>query len=259
MFAQIGVYTGWLKLVNLFSNRPIVGDCDVDVSVTTYGDRTRRVWRTIETIGRGTTAPRKLILWHEDADVVRNPPRPLRRLVRRGLTLKHCVDYGPHKKYFPYLLEESLERPLVTADDDVLYPRDWLAGLLRANRPDEVTAYRARAMSEGPYESWALCSNTAASENLLATGVSGVLYPPKVLAALRERGDAFMQVCRYADDFWLHYAAVAVGVPTRQVAESAANWWPIRPNQQGLEQRNITGGGNDAIAKDAREAWLREE
>jgi hypothetical protein len=176
--------------------------------------------------------------------------------MKRGLTIKHCVDYGPHKKYFPYVMEANLERPLVTADDDVLYPRGWLAGLVAAHRPDEVVAYRARMMSDDPYVSWPLCTSTIPSENLIPTGVSGVLYPPKVLKVLRERGDEFMRVCPRADDFWLHYAAVASGVLTRQVSESAATWWPTRPKERGLMHNNLLEGGNDTISKAAEKAWL---
>jgi hypothetical protein len=254
---QIILYTLCLKVINLRSDKPIIGGCDVDVSVTTYGGRTRRVWRTLETIGRGTLLPRSVVLWHEDEAVVRKPPRELRRLMKRGLTIKHCLDYGPHKKYFPYVMEGSLERPLVTADDDVLYPRGWLAGLVSIYRPDEVVAYRAVTMSDGPYVSWQLCATTTPSENLLATGVSGVLYPPRVLRALRERGDEFMRVCPRADDFWLHYAAVASGVLIRQVSESAAEWWPARPKQSGLQVHNVLQHGNDAISQAAKNAWLR--
>lgn len=257
MHMQILLYTLWLYAVNMCSRRPIIGDCDIDVSITTYGERTRRTWRTLETIGRGTLRPRRIVLWHEDEKVVANPPRALRRLERRGLTIRLCCDYGPHKKYFPYVMERNLEGPLVTADDDVLYPRGWLAGLVATQQHDEVLAYRAKIMSDDPYVLWPLCRSTVPSENLMATGVSGVLYPPRVLKALRQRGDEFMQVCPRADDFWLHYAAAASGVLTRQVAESAATWWPTRPRQQGLESYNRLGGGNDAIRKAAESAWLR--
>lgn len=255
---QITLYTLLLKVRNVCSRQPITGNCDVDVSITTYGDRTRRAWRTLETIGRGTLLPRSIVLWHEDESVVRNPPSTLRRLMKRGLKIQHCADYGPHKKYFPYVMQESLDRPLVTADDDVLYPRGWLAGLVAAYRPDEpaeVLTYRARIMSDAPYASWPLCTSTIPSENLMATGAAGVLYPPKVLKALRERGDEFMRVCPRADDFWLHYAAVASGVLTRQVSESAATWWPIRPRERGLMHYNLLEGGNDTISQAARKAW----
>ncbi|MDG4664230.1 hypothetical protein [Mycobacterium sp. 236(2023)] len=254
---QIFIYCLLLRIHNVYSRRPITGDSDVDVSMTTYGKRTKSVWKSLETIGRGDIRPRRLILWHEDAAVVEKPPRPLQRLVNRGLILRHCIDYGPHKKYFPYVLDEELNRPLVTADDDVIYPRDWLAGLMKAYRPDEVIAYRARVIEEDkPYSSWRPCTHSSPAANLLATGVSGILYPPKVLRSLRLKGDEFMGVCPRADDFWLHYAAIASGVLTRQVSNSAATWWPIKPRLEGLEVHNVLGGGNDAIAKAVRDSWI---
>jgi hypothetical protein len=259
MYAQIFVYTFWLKLVNQWSRRPITGECEVHVSLTTYGDRTRRVWRTVETIGRGTSLPRSIVLWHEDPTVVQNPPRSLRRLVKRGLTIKHCPDYGPHKKYFPHVMKGDLRRPLATADDDVLYPRHWLTGLLTEYRPDLVVAYRAKVIADGLYASWPVCTDTEPSVDLLPTGVSGVLYPPRVLEALYARGDEFMLICPRADDFWLHHAAVAAGIPTKQVSKSVANWWPLRPRQKGLEVDNVLGGGNDAIAGAVGDAWGRPQ
>lgn len=251
---EIALYSLWLKAVNVYSHRPITGSCDVDVSITTYGQRTRRVWKTIESIGRGRVRPRMVVLWHEDLNIVNNPPVALRRLLKRGLVLRHCLDYGPHKKYFPYLLEEGVERVLVTADDDVYYPKDWLADLVAVYQPDQVIAYRAHRMTDDPYLTWPPCDSTEPSEDLLATGVSGVMYPPVVLRALRERGDEFMHVCPRADDFWLHYAAVASGIPTRQVRPKSSAWWPIRPKELGLWAHNQTE--NDSVSRAVRTSWL---
>lgn len=268
MVIQIGLYSMWLKIANWCSRRPVTGSCDVDVSVTTFGDRTRRAYQTLETIGRGTILPRNLVLWLEDEATVNDPPRALRRLQKRGLTIRQCEGYGPHTKYFPYVVSEKLERPLVTADDDQLYPRRWLADLVAAHQPDEVTAYRARIINDGPYTSWSTCTHMEASGDLLALGVSGVIYPAKVLVALRERGDSFMRVCPNADDFWLHYAAVASGVLTRQVSDVPARWWPVqplvastawwrlRPKKRGLWIENQIKGGNDAISGAVADEWL---
>ena len=79
-----------------------------------------------------------------------------------------------------------------------------------------------------------------------------------MLKVLRERGDEFMRVCPRADDFWLHFAAVATGVRTRQVSEIAAQWWPTRPKELGLMHYNQRNGGNDAISMATRKAWLAE-
>lgn len=247
-----------LSLTNRRSTNPIIGVGNANVSLTTYGRRTATVWKTIETIGAGTVRPGRVILWLEDAAVVANPPRTLKRLQARGLEIRHCKDFGPHKKYFPYVVEIFPNEPsttLVTADDDTYYPPTWLDDLLAAHQPDQVTAFRARMRSERPYVEWPVCATTTPSYRVFATGVSGVAYPPKVLCAVGERGDEFMSVCPRADDFWLHFAAVATNVPIRQVRNISVLWWamPIAASK-GLWDKK--GTANDAISTQAEKAWL---
>lgn len=250
-----------LRILNHRSPSPIIGDGDANVSLTSYGKRIATVWKTIETIGGGTVKPRRIILWLDDAAALADPPAPLKRLRARGLEIRSCRDYGPHKKYFPYVCEvfpDEPERTLVTADDDVFYPPNWLEELLAAHRPDGVTAFRARVRSDGPYRSWPNCTTTEPSERVFATGVSGVAYPPILLDALRDRGDKFTEVCPFADDFWLHFAAVATGVPIRQVRDTSALWWAMLvKSAHGLWDGK--GTANDAVAERAKEAWLSVE
>jgi hypothetical protein len=99
-----------------------------------------------------------------------------------------------------------------------------------------------------------MCTTTEASETVFATGVSGVAYPPELLGALRDRGEAFAQVCPRADDYWLHYAAVSMGIPVRQVRDVAAYFWPILlVASRGLWDGS--GTANDAIAVQTQQAW----
>ncbi|BBX82533.1 hypothetical protein MAUB_04060 [Mycolicibacterium aubagnense] len=257
-WAEFVLLSPRLRLLNRNSTDLVIGDGDANVSLTSYGKRISSVWQTIETIGLGTVKPHRLILWLDDDTVVNDPPAPLRRLLARGLEIRHCRDYGPHKKYFPYVnevLHDESERVLVTADDDVYYPATWLAELLEAHRPGEVTAFRARIRSAAPYSAWPLCTTTEASETVFATGVSGVAYPPELLCTLRDRGDKFAAVCPLADDYWLHYAAVATGTPIRQVRDAAAYWWPrVTVSNGGLWDSR--GTANDAISEQTRRAWL---
>jgi hypothetical protein len=254
---QIAAYTWWLRIVNCWSRRPITGDREVDVSLTSYGRRTHEVWKTLETIGRGNERPRRVILWLDDEVSVTCPPTHLRRLIRRGLEVRHCPDWGPHKKYFPYIMQEECAVTLVTADDDVFYPKHWLSGLLAAHRDGQVTAYRARIRCDSPYSCWPKCGTDQPSDRVFATGVSGVAYPPELLSVLRSRGDAFLSVCPRADDFWLHYAAVANNVPIRQVSAVAKEWWPHPSTfRDGLWAENLKKGTNDAVSEPAKRAWL---
>ncbi|MET0954975.1 MAG: hypothetical protein ABWY68_03430, partial [Cryobacterium sp.] len=129
-----------------YGRRPVTGTGRAVVNLTSYGHRIDTVFYTIESIARGALRPRRVILWLDDADVVADPPPALRRLMKRGLEVLWCADYGPHKKQYAYASTmASAELPLVAADDDVLYPRLWLADLLAAyaRHPEDVHGHRA--------------------------------------------------------------------------------------------------------------------
>ena len=54
---------------------------------------------------------------------------------------------GPHMKYFPYVNSVSEHtRPLVTADDDKRYSREWLNGLIEAYKENDsvISIYFSR-------------------------------------------------------------------------------------------------------------------
>lgn len=227
------------------------------VSLTSHGSRIDKVHLTIESIAQGTLRPSALHLWLDDPAVVQNPPAALRRLMRRGLSVGLSANYGPHTKYFPYLLIEPLpDGPLVTADDDILYPRTWLQGLAQANAgaPSIIHCYRARrVVLEGdgfaPYLRWPRSHSMAASPLNFLTGVSGVIYPPAFLRLVREQGDAFLQRCPRADDVWLHRCAVEFGFDVHQMlAAEEHEHFPIIPGsqEQSLMAANVVGGENDA-------------
>jgi hypothetical protein len=149
---------------------------------------------------------------------------------------------------------------LVTADDDVFYPRWWLHRLVESYlaNPGDVVAYRAWTVARNsagyaPYAEWKLCASTESSYGHFATGVSGVLYDQTMVELLR-RSHGFTDVCPRADDIWLHFVAVSSGIGIRQVSDQAAEFWP-RPGtiEHALAHGNTTGGGNDvALAATAR-------
>lgn len=243
-----------LRLRNRFSSARVTGSDDVVVSLTTYGPRLQTVHLTLESIARGQVRPSRIILWLDDQRAYDSRPEGLRRLERRGVEVKMSENLGPHTKYFPYVRSEpDLDRPLVTADDDILYPRRWLRTLLEAHRarPTEVHCYRASRVivADGkiqPYASWPWCKDTTASVTHFATGVSGVIYPPHLQRDLAERGTAFTEVCPAADDIWLHWVALRSGTPISQVGRTPVHFPVIRGTQDtGLVVSNVHGGGND--------------
>jgi hypothetical protein len=243
-----------LRVINLLSRRRVDSADGPVVSLTTYGLRIARVHITIEAIANGSQLPSQLILWL-DEDQFASPPAAVKRLMSRGLDVRRTKNYGPHKKYFPFITErEVFDRPLVTADDDVLYPSWWLEGLMAASEaaPGQIHCYRAHRVGMAgqalkPYGSWERGGYGVASIANFATGVSGVSYPSDFLYVLRESGDRFLEVCPRADDVWLHKNAVEHDFKVNQIHDYGIHF-NVVPGTQGeaLMHDNVTAGANDA-------------
>ena len=247
----------WFSLINRFGRSPVTQPGGPTVSMTTFGKRSQKVHLAIESIARGTSRPSRLILWIDDVALFEALPPAIRRLQKRGLEVRLCWNYGPHAKYYPYVeSQEVFDNPLVTADDDLLYPRYWLEKLVRANKqyPETVNCFWAHVVGLGDdgfrkYAQWKQCNSTCPSHSNLALGVMGVLYPPSFLLVLKRAGAAFEACCPKADDLWLHVQALRSGHKVRQVL-SRLPYYSFHPIPQAhkieLSYENVTyGDGND--------------
>jgi hypothetical protein len=253
---QLATMSDLLRL-NLTCTAPAVAPGGPVVSLTSFGKRARTVGFTLETIAQGALRPSRLLLWLDEPALLAQPSAMLARLRRRGVELLQTENWGPHKKYYPYVAsQDSFQVPLVTADDDVLYSTSWLATLMQRYGADPacVHCYRARvvALQDGrlaPYARWQECSTTAASHRHFSIGMAGVLFPPYVLQELRAQGTAFRDACPRTDDIWLNLQAQRVGAKVRQV-NPAPSYFMLLPGTQNsaLLHDNVTGGNDAALA-----------
>jgi hypothetical protein len=197
------------------------------VSLTTHGERIHCVHYAIESIVGGIAAPSRILLWLTDPALWSELTPSLRRLQARGLEIHLTDEYGPHSKYYPYVLTtDHFDRPLVTADDDAIYSDDWLQRLAAAYEadPDSIHCWRARRMAVAgseltPYASWPTCRERGRHRLNFITGVAGVVYPPGFLRRLKVEGDAFLQCCPDADDVWLTLHAIRGGFEVSQLED----------------------------------------
>lgn len=169
----------------------------------------------------------------------------------------------PHKKYF-YAMQEFNESIIVTADDDVIYPKNWLKTLYESylHFPNAVSARRVhwiRFDDSGrmlPYDHWKdQCRNIKKpSKQLIATGNGGVLYPPKSLHSDVFDTNAIMKLCLRADDLWLKCMEIKNDVPVVWVKN-----WQVKPasidekNNSRLQDENIFTGQNDHVLRSIME------
>jgi O-antigen/teichoic acid export membrane protein len=243
----------WLRLVNKYGRHTITRPNGPVLSLTTYGKRIHSVHYTIESIGRGKLLPSRIILWLDDRALFDNLPATLRRLQKRGLEVRLSQNYGPHTKYYPYIdSAETFDLPLVTADDDTLYSRDWMQRLVSDFRkyPEYVNCHLAKVvvLKKGrisQYSEWPMCRSTTPSFRNVANGVSGVIYPIKVLEAFKEAGTGFQSCCPKADDLWLHVQTIRAGFKIRQIRHRARRFALIPGTQEmGLWHENYRTGND---------------
>ena len=226
----------------------------VTVSLTTHGARTNTVHAAIYSILRGRLVPESLVLVLNSEPTAAVAIRTLGRLKKHGLEVLIAPNFGPHTKYYPIVSDAS--RPLhnlVTADDDIFYPRDWLARLVATHEahPDDVICWWAKEMRMGDgvllsYQRWPNASNFEPRKSNFALGVGGVLYPRSMIEALRSAGTAFQDCCARADDIWLHATALRSGHRVRPIVREFT--WPILipdTQEQALKHDNHRPDGND--------------
>jgi hypothetical protein len=87
-------------------------------------------------------------------------PYGITKYIKNGLEIRFVRDIGSYTKVI-YALKEFEKSIVVTADDDIIYPKDWLKKLYLsyAANPEDIQVHRAhRVRIENknimPYETW---------------------------------------------------------------------------------------------------------
>ncbi len=183
------------------------------VSLTSYPGRMYDIHYCLYSLLNQTTKPDEVVLWlaeeefpNKEADL----PQKVLKLKDNGLTIKWCKNTGSYKKLIP-ALKEYPQDIIVTADDDIYYPSDWLEKLYNSylENPECISAHRVHKItfdSTGgiePYEKWLkiIYDDSCEFINFSTTG-GGVLYPPDCFYKDVCNEDLFMQLAPKADDVW---------------------------------------------------------
>jgi hypothetical protein len=164
----------------------------------------------------------------------------------------HDGNIRSFKKLIP-LLDTYADKVIVTADDDVIYPRTWLQKLVEAHndRPDYVLGHRGASvtregMKVAPYVNWSRASPETPSSLVFLTGMGGILYPPGALPAITGDAKLAMQLCPTADDVWFKAMTLLKGTPVAKISKASGNFPVVRSAQKlALHHENVKAGQND--------------
>lgn len=227
------------------------------VSFTSYGNRIKLCHITAETILRQSLKADRVILWLAHGETISSK---LAKLNKRGLEIKFCEDLRSYKKIIP-VLELYPESIVVTADDDIIYPKNWLKKLWEEHRaaPDQICCHRGHVITKTPtgavkpYNEWEWCvRHTDRNAAIFPTGVGGVLYPPGSLHPDVTDVAMFRKLCPYADDIWLKAMSLKQGSRCRIVTRKPLLIplsSPGTQTQSALRTINIDENQNDVQFK----------
>lgn len=228
-------------------NKPLI------VSLTSYPARFGTLALSLKCLLSQTVRPDRVVLWiaHRDMAAL---PRDVLALRAEGLEVARTDDLRSFKKLLP-ALQAHKDAFIVTADDDVYYPADWLEQFVTAYDPRkrDVLAMRVHRIvldadgQPAPYLEWIFNIDASPSHPLnMATGVGGVLYPPGSLHPDVIDRDAFARLCPNHDDLWFYFMARRAGWTVRKVGPrtSFISW----PGSQriALQHANVGDGHGDA-------------
>lgn len=193
------------------------------VSVTSYKKRMKKLHICIKSIFLQSVQPDKIILYLHvnDKEYV---TRELYGLEKSGLEIRFVdEDLKPHKKYY-YAMREFPDDIIITVDDDAMYSSKLIENLLKTHYiyPKYIIAARGRMIDFDilsrkfkPYDEWNLNTReNIPSMKLLATGVGGVLYPPRVLDYSILLNKKEIKKYIETDDLWLKAVEIVSEVPT---------------------------------------------
>ena len=227
------------------------------ISLTSYPKRYPTLSLTIKSLLEQRVLCDKIILWVTASDLEALPDDVLRLRSRLFEIRSYRVDIRSFRKLIP-TLEAFPDAFIVTADDDVYYPPDWLAKLVGTFNPSNPTivchrAHLARFDAAGAaksYYDWQYDTRSAAPGRpdaaIFPTGVGGVLYPPSCFSPEVLNQQAFLELCPYADDVWFFWMARLARTRHVKVKDyfSVVEWPETQASA--LFHHNVAAKGNDS-------------
>ena len=182
------------------------------VSLTSFPERMRDIHYCIFSLLYQTLKPHKVILWLAESQFPNKEddlPQTLLHFKEHGLTIEWYKDIRSFKKLIPTLLEYP-DYYIVTADDDIFYPKDWLEKIWEVHEeyPDEVIASRIRRITFedeeiNGYDDWILLNETCEASYLnFPTNGAGTLFLPNMFSDKIFDEELFLKLCPLGDDIW---------------------------------------------------------
>ncbi|WP_294161220.1 hypothetical protein [uncultured Clostridium sp.] len=240
---------------------------NVIVSLTSIPSRIGTLHYVIKSLLIQTYKPNKIILWLAKEDFSENIilPKELLKLVGNRFEIKWCENIKPHKKYF-YTMKENYDSIIITVDDDGFYRRNLIKDLMNSYKkyPNYISCTRAHKMVFKnkqiiEYNQWDYETKefNKPSNHIFATGVGGVLYPPKCFDNRAFNKEEIYKLCLNADDVWLKAMEILNGRLVVAIPSTKTKYVVGIYNSEKfhLSKNNVLNSNNDKYIKNVFEKY----
>lgn len=243
----------------LFPNKGITHikrEQKIIVSLTSYPRRIMTVAPVIDSLLHQSLKPDMVILWLAEEEFPQKEhslPKRLRKYIKFGLQIKWCENLKSYKKLIPALLEYP-DDIIVTADDDIRYPENWLeilyiAHLIHSN--EILCHYAYQPHFEGQFtKSFPKIIKTPGvltDTQIIGSG-GGALFPPHSLYKDITQTKLFNKIAPHNDDYWIWAMAKLSDTPMRLVDKFMDNivcidgtqetglWQSVNQQESGIDE-----------------------
>lgn len=209
VFANLYVYL----FMRVKGTRTNISNDTIIVSLTSYPARIQNLWMVIKTLlNQKGIDNYKVILWLSEIQFpkgIDSLPKSLMQLIAKGLDVRFVSDdLKSHKKYY-YAFKEYPNNIVITVDDDVLYPPRLVKTLLDVHKRYSNCVICNRGIKIDKIKSYSKWENVdqflIPQNNILPTGIGGVLYPPHCYNKCIFDVKAIKATCINGDDLWLNF------------------------------------------------------
>ncbi len=194
------------------------------VSLSSDEDNFDNLEYTLYSLFNQKVSPDKVVLWLSNEYELSELPYSITKYVKGGLDIRFVEYKGSYTKII-YSLKEFKDSIIVTADDNIYYPKNWLLKLYHSyiSHPEDIHAHNVlRVLYEnkelGSYKKWKKFVNTDKADFLnFPIPSGGVLYPPNCFVNDIGREDIYRNKVNTIWEVWSWVMSVVSGRKVRLV------------------------------------------
>lgn len=176
------------------------------VSLSAEENSFEKLESTLYSLFNQKILPDKIVLWISNEYELSDLPYSVTKFVKNGLDIRFVKDKGSYTKII-YALQEFKNCIIVTADENICYPKKWLSKLYLSyiSNPQDIHVHSAAHITSmksvlSDYKLFAGIER--ADYNYFPISSGGVLYPPNCFVREIFREDIYNKKANVSWEVW---------------------------------------------------------